>query len=74
MRNREEIYGKGFTYLVTRRILPGDNGRLRVRVQMWDGFTTSDKPVRDDYKDYDGAAGDVAFYRLVTQITRHCEK
>lgn len=72
-RNRHEIYGKGYTYVVTRRIIQRKNGTvLRVRFQAFAGVLASGQPVVNDFRDYGHlAAGDAAFEKLVKQTKEH---
>lgn len=70
--NRKEVYGKGYGYVITRRILPNGSG-LRVRVRAYEGLPSKYKtPVEDQYFDYDHlATGDTVFARIIKQYQKH---
>lgn len=72
--NRKEIYGKGYTYVITRRIVQLSTGTvLRVRVRAYKGVNTATSPVKNDFKDYKILVeGDAAFGRVVKQVEEHC--
>lgn len=70
--NRREIYGKGYGYVITRRLLPGGKG-IRVRVKAYEGFPSKYKTsVVNEYRDYVSVAeGDSKFFQLIRQYERH---
>lgn len=87
MVNRKEISGKGYVYVITRRIVQRKNETvLRVRVKAYRGsFPGEGKKtvpqllakrgdmVMNDFKDYKILAeGDAAFGRIVKQAQGHC--
>ncbi len=74
MSDTREIYGKGYTYLITRRFLPGTGrARMRVRVRIYEGFRyASSKPVVNECRDYDDMYnGDAKFIGHINKITAH---
>lgn len=74
MSDTRELYGKGYTYLITRRFLPGTGrARMRVRVRAYEGFRyASSKPVINEFRDYDDMhEGDKIFARHIKKITEH---
>lgn len=71
--NRKEMYGKGYTYVVTRRFLDKTTGRMRVRVSAFKGLTTRDL-VWTEFRDYDDMhEGDAVFAKHIQKITRLLE-
>lgn len=70
--NRKELYGKGYGYVITRRLLPGGKG-LRVRVKAYEGLPSKYKtPVEDVYRDYVSVAeGDYKFSQIIEQYQKH---
>lgn len=66
-----EIYRKGHTYIVTRRIIQRKNETvLRVRVRGYNGLAyKSSKPVLNEFRDYVHLAeGDAVFARHIAKI------
>lgn len=69
--NTREISRKGYTYIVTRRIIQRkDSTVLRVRVRGYKGFAyKGDKPVLNEFRDYvHMAEGDAVFARHIKKI------
>jgi len=68
-----EISGKGFTYVITRRFLPGsEHSRMRVRVRIYRGIIARGKPEINEYRDYDDMhTGDAKFSAHIAKITAH---
>jgi hypothetical protein len=74
MNDTRELHGKGFTYVITRRFIPGTGrARMRVRVRIYEGFRyTSSKPVTNEYRDYDDMhTGDATFAGHIAKINAH---
>lgn len=70
--NRKELYGKGYGYVITRRLLPDGKG-LRVRVRAYEGLPSKYKtPVENEYRDYVSVAeGDYRFSKIIKQYQEH---
>jgi hypothetical protein len=68
--NRKEIYRRGFTYVVSRRIVQfKDKTVLRVRVAAYKGLDTRTNPVWNEYRDYVSVAeGDSVFHKHIEKI------
>ena len=73
MTNTREIAGKGFTYVITRRWLPGSEyGKMRVRVRIYRGIIAWGKPEVNEYRDYtDMHEGDAKYAAHIAKITAH---
>ena len=73
MTNRREIAGKGQSYVVTRRLLPGGKG-LRVRVTAYkSSLALKGDEAYTSFKDYVSVAeGDWKFAKLISQLEEHC--
>lgn len=73
MINRKVISGKGYTYLITRRIVQRKTETvLRVRVRAYEGLLTSGTPVENEYRDYVHVAeGDQKFHSFIKQYQKH---
>ena len=68
--NRKEIYRKGYTYVVTRRIVQRKTETvLRVRVRACRGLLLSGTPVLNEFRDYPSVCeGDMVFSRHIARI------
>lgn len=76
MASTKELYGKGFTYLVTRRIIQRrDSTVLRVRVSCFKGLRFSkDQPVWTDFRDFTSLAeGDTQYQKQIKRIEKHIQ-
>jgi hypothetical protein len=72
MSDTREITGKGFTYVVTRRFLNKETGRMRVRVRIYQGMIAFGTPKVNEYRDYDNMHdGDAKFLAHINKITVH---
>jgi hypothetical protein len=73
MSDTREISGKGFTYMITRRFLPGtERGTMRVRVRIYKGMIAFGTPETNEYRDYtDMHEGDAVFAKHINKITAH---
>jgi hypothetical protein len=71
--NSREIYAKGYTYVITRRIIQRPTETvLRVRVRVYKGLDThkSVKPVRNEHRDYVHLAqGDAIYAGHIAKIS-----
>lgn len=65
--NRKEAHVKGHTYVVSRRFLDKATGKMRVRVQIFEGLLArKDALVHDQFKDFDNMHdGDTCFAKQV---------
>jgi hypothetical protein len=70
--NSKELYGKGYTYKITRRTIQHKNETvIRVRVRAWAGPLCEGTPEMNEYRDYEGkdmAMGDELFFRQIKVI------
>ncbi len=76
MASTKEIYGKGYTYLITRRIIQRrDSTVLRVRVSCFKGLRFSkDQPVWTDFRDFASVAeGDGQYAKQIKRIQKHVQ-
>lgn len=69
----KEIYRRGYTYEVTRRVIQRSTGTvLRVRVRAWEGLLAIGKPEMDEFRDYPRIAeGDTVFFGHINRIEAH---
>lgn len=57
--NTKELFGKGNTYVVTRRVIRRKSGTvIRVRVRSWPGIVAHGKPEQNEFRDYPYHSGD----------------
>jgi hypothetical protein len=73
MANRQEIFRKGFTYVITRRIVQRKTSTvLRVRVTAYKGMAIRSKtPEFNEYRDYASIAeGDMVYARHIDKINK----
>jgi hypothetical protein len=68
--NSKEIYRKGYTYVITRRIIQRKTSTvLRVRVVAYKGVIAYGQPVMNEYRDYISfAEGDIIYARHIKKI------
>lgn len=75
--NTKEIYGKGYTYVVTRRtVQTKTQTKVRVRVRAYEGPIAFGEPVWNEFRDYgpgEWSKGDEMYHKHIKKIQKHVE-
>lgn len=73
--NTTEIYGKGYTYIVTRRtVQTKTQTKVRVRVRCWEGPIAFGTPLWNEFRDYgpgEWSRGDEKYDQHIKKIQKH---